>query len=500
MDIHISAIIAAIERDAECLMRASYTAALFAILGYMDQQHTEKVTQLQQQISEYYDRQVPFRVYHGSTNSTRILTFKRSEMVDTSDMGRVLSIDTKRNVAIVEPNVSMDKLVKQTLKYGLVPPVVPEFPGITIGGAIQGAGAETTSHKWGCVSQTVNWMEYILGDGSLIKASPTENADLFYGSAGSCGSLGLITAAEITLIPARKYVNITHYQIGSFQEGVDLMQMYADMKCDFIEWFMFSKGHGAIVIGTMSDEIQGRLRRFSRPYDPWYYLYIKGIAGAGQQVTDTVPLKDYLFRFNRGAFWAAELAFEQSGFPFNAVTRFILDPFLRTRKLYQALQESAASQAYICQDLVLPKETVVAFLDYIDQELNIYPIGGCPIKPEPRSPLQCNGITSDIVFNIGVYGLRVEPYDKFVEVNRSIEKKTSELGGKKWFYAHNFYSESEFWNIYDKQWYVQLREKYRATTLPDIFARTRVTQKFNVNKKRGILKTMLGLARLRIGD
>ena len=124
----------------------------------------------------------------------------------------------------------------------------------------------------------------------------------------------------------------------------------------------------------------------------------------------------------------------------------------------------------------------------------MYPIGGCPIKPEIRSPLQCNGIQSKILFNIGVYGLRVEPYDAFIEA------KTSELGGKKWFYAHNYYSESEFWKLYDKQWYEKLRKKYKAETLPDIFDRTRVKERFKVSKRRGALKAMLGLAKLRVTD
>lgn len=246
--------------------------------------------------------------------------------------------------------------------------------------------------------------------------------------------------------------------------------------------------------------LKGKLVRVSRPTDTWYYLYVKGVAATGGQPTDTLPLKDYLFRFNRGAFWAAELAFTQSGVPFNAVTRLLLDPLLRTRKLYQALQESAASQVYICQDLVLPRKSVVQFLDFIDQEYGMYPVGGCPMKPEPRSPLQCNGIDTDLVFNIGVYGLKVEPYEKFVEVNRQIEQKTNELGGKKWFYAHNYYTEEEFWKVYDRKWYDALRDKYHATTLPDIFNRTRVKEQYKVSKKRGALRTALGLAKLRITD
>ena len=392
----------------------------------------------------------------------------------------------------------MDKLVAATLKFGLIPTVVPEFPGITVGGAIQGTGAETSSHKYGCVSQTANWMEYILGDSSIVRASETENADLFYGSAGSCGSLGLITAAEIKLIRAPKYVHVTHYQVKSFREGVELMKKYARAGCDFIEWIMLRGNHGAIVVGTMSDNIEGKVRHFSRPYDPWYYLYVKKIADSGHCPTDSVPIKDYLFRFNRGAFWAAELAFKQSGIPFNALTRFMLDPMLRTRKLYQAIQASAASQVYICQDLVLPEETVIPFLEFMDKEFGMYPIGGCPIKPEIRSPLQCNGINSKILFNIGVYGLGVEPYEKFVEANRKIETKTSELGGKKWFYAQNYYTESEFWKIYDKQWYGQLRKKYKAETLPDIFERTRVKDHYKVSKRRGAIKAMFGMAKLRI--
>jgi FAD/FMN-containing dehydrogenase len=421
-------------------------------------------------------------------------------MVDTSAMNHVLSIDVDRRTAVVEPNVSMDKLVDATLKYGLVPPVVPEFPGITVGGAIQGAAAETSSHNWGCFSQTINWIDYILGDGSAIRTSSSQHSDLFYGSAGSYGSLGLITATEIKLVQATKYVNITHYQVKSFQEAVELMKKFANQKHDFIEWIMLSKHQGAVITGTMSDEVKGTVRRFSRPYDQWYYLYVKKIAMSDRQVTDTVPLRDYLFRFNRGAFWAAELAFKQSGVPFNRVTRLLLDPLLRTRKLYQALQESAASQSYICQDLVLPQNTVVEFLNYIDKEFAMYPIGGCPIKPEPRSPLQCNGINADLLFNIGVYGLKINSYDAFVAANRKIEIETNKLGGKKWFYAQNYYTKNEFWKVYDKKWYSQLRVTYKATTLPDIFERTRVKEQFKVSKRRGIIKTVLGRAKLRITD
>lgn len=466
----------------------------------MDREHAVAVADIQDRVRKFYADKVSFRVYHGSTNSTRVLTFKRNEMVDVSNMNRVLSIDKAKRTALVEPNVPMDKLIKATLKHGLVPPVVTEFPGITVGGAIQGAAAESSSFKYGCFSQTVNYMEIILGDGELVKASPKQNPDLFYGTAGSYGSLGLITAAEVKLIPAKKYVTITNYYARSFNELLQTMNKEMGAGHDFIEGYMFNKNQGVVIVGKMSDDIDGSLCRFSRPHDPWYYLYIKKLTENQRKETITMPLKDYLFRFNRGAFWAAETVFNHYNFPFNPFTRFAFDPLLRTRRLYKAIQESAASQEWICQDLVLPEKTLVKFLEFIDKDLGLYPIGICPMMPEPRSPLQCNGINTDLVFNVGVYGLWVDSYKKFVEVNRQIELKTHELGGKKWFYAHSYYPKDEFWQIYDKKWYDKLRKKYHATTLPDIYERTRVKEKHTVDIKRGAYRTLLGRAKLRIVD
>lgn len=464
----------------------------------MHKKHKQIVESVQTQVKDYYVKKKPFRIYHGSSNSTRVLDFKRSEMVDTSRLNNVLSIDTKSMTAVVEPNVPMDKLVKATLRKGLIPPVVTEFPGITVGGAIQGAAIETSSHTWGCFSQTVNWMEMILGNGKRMVVSPKKDPELFYGTAGSYGSLGIIASVEIRLIPAKKYVNITHHPVFSFEEALKTADNHAKKNAHFVECLMFSKNKGSIIIGELSNAPSGPKHKFTRPFDPWYYIYAENVAQSGSQVAHAIPLKDYLFRYNRGAFWGGKLAFDHFSVKFTALNRFLLDPLLRTRKLYKALQESAAAQEYICQDIVLPRKSVVPFMNYIDQEFAMYPMVFCLIKPEPKSPLSPNGIKTDMTYNVGVYGLRVTPYSKFVDKNRDIEKKTQELGGKKWFYAHSYYSKDNFWQIYDKQWYSKLRKKYHATTLPDIYERTRVKGHKNVNQKRALLRTILGGSKIRV--
>jgi FAD/FMN-containing dehydrogenase len=58
----------------------------------------------------------------------------------------------------------MDKLVEATLEYGLIPPVVMEFPGITVGGGYAGSAGESSSFKYGYFDQTVNSVEIVLAN------------------------------------------------------------------------------------------------------------------------------------------------------------------------------------------------------------------------------------------------------------------------------------------------------------------------------------------------
>jgi FAD/FMN-containing dehydrogenase len=68
-------------------------------------------------------------------------------MVDISILSNVLQVDAENYVALVEPNVPMDRLVEATLAHGLVPPVVMEFPGITAGGGFSGTSGESSSFR-----------------------------------------------------------------------------------------------------------------------------------------------------------------------------------------------------------------------------------------------------------------------------------------------------------------------------------------------------------------
>jgi len=231
-----------------------------------------------------------------------------------------------------------------------------------------------------------------------------------------------------------------------------------------------------------------------------------------------IPLYDWLFRFDRGAFWMSH--YGQPVWTFTSrLGRLIFDRWHHTEMAYKVMHMTRRYQSFIIQDLAIPRRHGVEFLKWSDEKLQIYPLWLCPIDPDTKAPLHrervemkeqstesvtpmsCNMVMgtasspfslaqpTDYILNIGVYGVPTAehwpsppPHDKpsyhktWKADNRAIEAKVKSLGGRKWLYAQNFYTETEFWGeisenaesksdigrtgVYDKHEYDALRRKY----------------------------------------
>jgi delta24-sterol reductase len=465
----------------------------------MDGDHKILVAALAQRVEEFYRNGQPFKVFHGHTNSTRVLEFDRRRMVDVSGLDRVLRVDEHRRVVVVEANVPMDRLVKATLPYGLVPPVVMEFPGITVAGGLQGGAGESSSFKWGGFNEIFNWFEMVLANGEVVRASPEERADLFYGAAGAYGSLGVVTAAELQLVKAGKYVELEYLPVQSFDEACRVVAGQVEKQPDFVDGILFAKNRGVVVTGRMVDATSRRVSRFTRPWDDWFYLHADKKLSGGSAAPDAVPVYDYLFRYDRGAFWMGSYAFKFFDMPFSAFTRWLLDPLMRTRRMYEALQASGLSQEFIIQDIALPPERAVDFLEYVDWEFGIYPLWLCPIKIDERTPLLSRPLLNGQALNVGVWGYHSHDLDKVKAANCRLEDKVWELRGRKWLYAYAYYTEAQFWRLFDLQWYKSLRRKYHAEGLLSVYDKVCRSRRYPVDAKRGVKVALLGQKGIRFG-
>jgi Delta24-sterol reductase len=449
--------------------------------------HNTAVKKISERVKEFYDQKKAFRIYHGSTNTTRRSTRPPNTTVDLSSMKNVLSVSADTSTALVEPNVPMDALVAETLKHGLVPPVVMEFPGITAGGAFAGTGGESSSFRWGTFDRIVDRIEIVLTNGDVVWASDEERADLFNGSAGAFGTLGVITLLEVKLIPAKsQIVELRYHPFRSAAEATAKFREYCKENAgwEYVDGIMYSNDSGVVVTGNLLAEDTDKkvTARYSRAKDNWYYSDVQEkLETRPEGWEDIVPIEDYLFRYDRGAFWCARHTFDYLGLPFNGITRWLFDGFMHTRALFNALHATGSIIRSIIQDICIPAKNLDVFVAYSTLEFDIWPLWLCPMRPNAsRGIFQLSlakdgvdvALTDDLWINVGLWG-QAPRVEEAVAVNRRLERVVQDIGGYKWLYAQTFYTEDEFWSIYPIEEYDALRNKYHATSLPSAYDKVR---------------------------
>jgi len=455
------------------------------------QQHFTDLQIIQRQMKSFFARGQKVKIYHGSTHSIRAQKFEKDKLVDVSRLDRVIEVNTFEQYVLVEPSVPMDKLVDETLRHRLVPPVVMEFPGITVGGGIQGGAGESSSFKYGLFHDICLEYEIVLGNGDIVTASPTQNEDLFYGTACSYGSLGVITLVKLRLIPAKDFVHLTYHAVKSFDEAISLTEKKVGEAevIDFVDGIIFAKNRGVIMTGNFVDKNNLPVSTFSKRADEWFYLHVNKISKHHEKYEEIIPIKDYLFRYDQGGFWVGRYAFSFFKIPFTKLTRYILYKYFKTRTLYRLIQATNITQQYFVQDLCLSQKSVLKFLQFADIELRIYPLWFCPVRPDKHEKLSPSHIETNLVINIGVWGKYIHGSSHFFEINRGVENKVMELHGRKVLYAHAYYPREEFWKVYNHKWYNMLREKYFANRVfPDIYDKTKVGERYKPTVLVGLWK------------
>ena len=234
--------------------------------------HTAAVARIASQVKRLYEQKKPFKIYHGTTNSTRKIVVDRGSVLDINSLSHVLDVNVSTMTALVEPNVSMAHLASLTLPYGLLPAVVPEFPAITLGGAVAGTAGESSSFKYGFVSETVNWMELVLANGQITKASADDSPELFDGVAGTFGSVAIMTLLEIRLVKAKDHVNLTHTPVNSVRELLWRIEKETENEAiDFVDAIMYKRNRGVVITGRFAEVLptSKQVQRYARAKDEW---------------------------------------------------------------------------------------------------------------------------------------------------------------------------------------------------------------------------------------
>jgi FAD/FMN-containing dehydrogenase len=359
--------------------------------------------------------------------------------------------------------IPYEHLVRGCLARGVMPAVVPQLKTITLGGAVAGVGIESSSHRHGLVHDTMLELEVLLGDGSIVTATPdNEHADLFFGFPNSYGTLGYALRVKARTIPVKPYVRLEHVGFPSadlyFRELEKQLRLQS---ADFIDGTIFGPGRFFLTLGRFSD---------AAPYTSDYTfekIYYRSIA---EKREDYLTVHDYLWRWDTDWFWCSKNLFAQNPIvrrlygrdrlgsrTYTKIMRWNSRVGL-TKKLERVLGLHSES---VIQDVDIPLPRAAEFFDFYAREIALWPQWICPIGFSGTRRFTLYPRTDEWYVNFGFWDVKrtreAHPRGWF---NRRVEEKVRELGGIKSLYSDSYFPEAEFRAAYGGEAYDALKRKY----------------------------------------
>jgi FAD/FMN-containing dehydrogenase/pimeloyl-ACP methyl ester carboxylesterase len=142
---------------------------------------------------------LPVSVYGGGHNVTGNAVCDDGVTVDLRPMKRV-EVDPKTRTCRADAGLTWGELDEATQEHGLA--VTGGRMSTTgLGGLVLGGGSGWIERRCGYAVDNLRAVETVTADGRILTASPTENPDLFWGTRGGGGNLGVVTSFEFRLHP-----------------------------------------------------------------------------------------------------------------------------------------------------------------------------------------------------------------------------------------------------------------------------------------------------------
>lgn len=398
--------------------------------------------------------------------------------LDVGGLTGVLSIDEGALTADVQGMCPYERLVAATLPLGLMPLVVPQLRTITVGGAVTGLGIESTSFRHGLAHESVQEMDVMLGDGSIVTATPdNEHAELFAAMPNSFGSLGYSTRLRVALQPVGAQVTTRILAFADIEAALEALGaacargQYDGEPVDAIDGVLFD-----------SDDVRLVLARFTPDTGPTsdytgQAIYYRSLR---ERSHDRLTAQGYLWRWDTDWFWCSEAFGAQHPLLRRAWPRRwrrsdVYHRLLALEHRYGAAARLDAARGLpprerLVQDVELPLEQVGAFLRWYCEHVPLRPAWLCPLRlREPDGPGSARRWPlyplepGRLYVNVGFWGTvplppGARPTDE--PSNRAVEDAVERFAGHKSLYSDVCYDRDRFDRLYSGAAYARAKARY----------------------------------------
>ena len=393
----------------------------------------------------------------------------RDRPVDISGLDEILQIDAAARRCIVEPGVSFARLARATLEHGLLPRVVPELEGITVGGAVAGCSIEGMSYRFGGFHDSCTEYELITGDGRVLTCSPEKDPETFHIMHGSYGTLAILTRITCKLVPALPYVELQYrhsHNLDQFRQELHARCEAADF--DFIDGIIHGPDHFVVCLGRFVEEA---------PYTSDYRrekLYYKSTARLNRAYMTT---EDYCFRYDAECHWLTRRIPPLEWAP---VRRAIGKWALGSTNLISwanrlAPVMSLKRRPEVVCDVFIPSGNFERFFRWYERDFRFYPLWIVPYRVPHAYPWVddeygrelMEAMPDRLLIDCAVYGKPNS--ERRVDYSQLLEQKTHELRGVKTLISRNHYTPESFWQVYNRKNFAEAKARLDpAGVLPEL--------------------------------
>ncbi len=407
------------------------------------------------------------------TMSEMVPKYKLSHRKIDVSLYDILEISEQHGTVKVEPLATMGQISRNLISKGWTLAVLPELDGLTVGGLIMGFGIESSSHKYGLFQSICASFDLVTADGQCVRCSPTENADLYYLIPWSHGTLGFLAAAELKIIPAKKFVRVHYQPVYSLDDMVEVFEESSRKieDNDFVEGLVYSRDTAVIMRGTFTNNpgMDGTVNAIGRWYKPWFYKHVQTYLKNRQAGVEYIPLRDYYHRHTRSYFWTMEEIIPFGNHPvFRGLLGWALPPRIELLKYTETeTTRKLREKFHVLQDMLMPIKYLKQSIQYFDDHFNLYPLWLSPMAIFDNGrqlgfvhPLREKAGTVDEMYvDIGAYGTPLKANFDNTSALPLLEKFVIDHHGYQALYAKTTLSREDFRKMFDHTGYDKLREQ-----------------------------------------
>jgi FAD/FMN-containing dehydrogenase len=175
------------------------------------------------------ERGMEVAVRAGGHSSPGFATTDGGLVIDLSPL-KAIHVDPVRRIAWVQPGVLWSELDAATQEHGLAV-TGGRVSSTGVAGFTLGSGSGWLERKMGLAADNLRAARVLTADGHVVKASATENPDLFWALRGGGGNFGIVLELEFGLRPIGPLV-LGGMLLWPRERAGEVMRAYRDLMAE----------------------------------------------------------------------------------------------------------------------------------------------------------------------------------------------------------------------------------------------------------------------------